>query len=146
MFETHEAYFATLAPGVRERMELIQQEVERRVPGAQRCIGYQMPAFRQRRIFFYFAAFQHHIGVYPPLSDDPALIAESARFRGPKGNLRCPLEADLPIDLIGRLAQALAVQYAADPGPARSWPGSRVPGLRGAATLTRTPLPRRDAP
>lgn len=121
MFETHAAYFAALEPAVRERMERIQQEVERRrVPGAQRCIGYQMPAFRQRRIFFYFAAFRHHIGVYPPLTDDPALIAESARFRGPKGNLRFPLDLDLPIDLIGRLAQALAAQYAANPDSARS--------------------------
>ena len=48
-FETHEAYFATLEPEVRERLERIQQEVERRVPGAQRCISYQMPAFRERR-------------------------------------------------------------------------------------------------
>ncbi|UJW80911.1 iron chaperone [Hydrogenophaga sp. SL48] len=116
-FATHEAYFATLAPAVRERLERIQQTVERRVPGAQRCISYQMPAFRQRRVFFYFAAFKKHIGVYPPVTDDVALIAETARYRGPKGNLSFPLNEALPLDLIGRVAEALAAQYAARTGP-----------------------------
>lgn len=115
--ESHEAYFATLAPAVRERLERIQQTVERRVPGAQRCISYQMPAFRQRRVFLYFAAFKKHIGVYPPVTDDVALIAETARYRGPKGNLSFPLNEALPLDLIGRVAEALAAQYAARTGP-----------------------------
>jgi uncharacterized protein YdhG (YjbR/CyaY superfamily) len=111
-FESHEAYFATLAPGVRERLELIQQTVEQRVPGALRCISYQMPAFRQRRAFFYFAAFKKHIGVYPPVTDDAALMTETARYRGPKGNLSFPLNEELPLELIGRVAAALAAQYA----------------------------------
>lgn len=110
-FETHEAYFATQSPAVRERVERIQQEVERCVPGAQRCISYQMPAFRQRRVFFYFAAFKKHIGVYPPATHDLELIEATALFRGPKGNLSFPLNEALPLDLIGRVAEALAKQY-----------------------------------
>ncbi len=90
----------------------IQREVERRVPDANRCIGYNMPAFRQRQRFFYFAAFKHHIGIYPPMTYDPALVQETAPFRGPKGNLSFPHRHDLPVDLIGRLAAALAAQYA----------------------------------
>lgn len=110
--DTHDAYFATAAPAVRERLERIQHAVEQRVPDAQRCIAHRLPAFRQRRVFFYFAAFKRHIGVYPPVMDDTALIAETARFRGPKGNLSFPLNEALPLDLIGRVAEALAAQYA----------------------------------
>jgi len=110
--ETHEAHFASMAPGVRARLERIQQEVECRVPGAQRCISYKMPAFRQRRVFFYFAAFKKHIGVYPPVTDDVALMEDTARFRGPKGNLSFPLNEALPLDLIGRVAEALSRKYA----------------------------------
>ena len=116
-FESHEAYFATLAPEVRERLECIQQEVERRVPGAQRCISYQMPAFRERRVFFYFAAFKKHIGVYPPVTDDATLMEKTTRFRGPKGNLSFPLNEPLPLDLIGRVVEALAAQYATQTRP-----------------------------
>ena len=111
-FTSHEEYFANCPAEARAWLELVQQEVERRVPGAVRCIGYNMPAFRQQRVFFYFAAFKKHLGVYPPVTGHTALIAETARFRGPKGNLSFPYNQDLPLDLIGRVAEALAAQYA----------------------------------
>jgi uncharacterized protein YdhG (YjbR/CyaY superfamily) len=108
--KTHEDYFATIAPDVRLLMEQIQAEIERVVPDAERCISYQMPAFRKGKVFLYFAAFNKHIGVYPPV-DGPTLVAELTPYRGPKGNLIFPLSQPLPIDLIGRCAAALAAQY-----------------------------------
>jgi uncharacterized protein YdhG (YjbR/CyaY superfamily) len=119
-FTSHDDYFASCAPAARPRLLLIQQEVEQRVAHASRCIGYNMPAFRLQRIFFYFAAFKHHVGVYPPLTDDALLVAETTPFRGPKGNLSFAHRDGLPIDLIGRVAAALALQY----------DGARHPGIR----------------
>jgi uncharacterized protein YdhG (YjbR/CyaY superfamily) len=110
-FTTHEEYFAKCSPEARALLGQVQREVERQVPGAARCIGYNMPAFRQQRIFFYFAAFKKHIGIYPPVTEDEGLISETAQFRGPKGNLSFPYEQPLPLELIGRIAKALAVQY-----------------------------------
>ena len=118
-FATHDDYFADCPPESRVLLERIQREVERRVPGATRCIAYQMPAFRQQRVFFYFAAFKKHIGIYPPVTQDAALIAETAPFRGPKGNLSFPYAQELPLELIGRIAEALARQYSAAPGRKR---------------------------
>lgn len=111
-FGPHDDYFAACPAEARKRLEQIRHEVERRVPGAIRCIGYGMPAFRQERTFFYFAAFKKHIGIYPPVTENAALIAETAAFRGPKGNLSFPYGQELPVDLIGRVAEALATQYA----------------------------------
>lgn len=110
-FETHEEYFATVPTKLRTRLEQVQKEVESRVPGAVRCISYNMPAFKQRRSFFYFAAFEKHIGVYPPVTENEALFSEVAQFRGPKGNLSFPHGQELPLELIGRVAVALAAQY-----------------------------------
>jgi uncharacterized protein YdhG (YjbR/CyaY superfamily) len=111
---THDDYFATVAPEVRPLLKAIQTEVERVVPGAERCIAYRMPAYRtgtkKGRVFFYFAAFRKHIGLYPPVHD-PVLVAELAQWRGPKGNLSFPLREPLPIALIGHVAAALADQY-----------------------------------
>ena len=107
----HAALFAKAPPAVRERLEAIQAQVEARVPGAERHVGYGMPAFRKGRVFFYFGAFKGHIGVYPPVTEPPELVAELASYRGPKGNLSFPHEAPLPLKLIGRVAQALAAQY-----------------------------------
>ncbi|MBK8324047.1 MAG: DUF1801 domain-containing protein [Betaproteobacteria bacterium] len=112
-FETHEDYFAECTAESRDRLASIQREVERRVPGAVRCIAYQMPAFRQQRVFFYFAAFKKHVGIYPPVTQDAAIIAETAPYRGPKGNLSFPHGEELPLELIGRIAEALARQYSA---------------------------------
>lgn len=111
----HDAYLATVVPEVRPLLEAIQAEVERVVPPAQRCISYQMPAYRtstgKNRVFFYFAAFKKHIDVYPPVHD-PALFAELTPWRGPKDNLIFPLKESLPMALIGRVAAVLALQYA----------------------------------
>lgn len=111
---SHEAHFAQFEPDIRARLEDIQAEVERVVPGAERCMGYQMPAFRKGRTFFYFSAFKKHIGVFPPVHDDEALVAETARYRGPKGNLQFKHKDPLPVELIGRVARALAEQYGRD--------------------------------
>ena len=112
-YPSHNAYFEAVPPTARALLQSIQTEVQRRVPDATACISYNMPAFKKRRVFFYFAAFKKHIGVYPPLHGDLALIAETARYRGPKGNLSFPLDEPLPLQLIGQVAAALAAQYAA---------------------------------
>lgn len=114
-FTTHEAYFASVSPDALRLLEAIQAGVEVSVPGATRSIGYNMPAFKQARVFFYFAAFKKHIGIYPPVTQDAQLIQELAPYRGAKGNLSFPLGEPLPIDLIGRVALALSRQYAREP-------------------------------
>lgn len=109
---THEEYLATCTPEARDRLQAIRSAAEQRVPDAERCISYAMPALRKGRVFIYFAAFKNHIGVYPPVSGPAALLEELAPYRGPKGNLSFPLSQPLPIDLIGRTIEALARQYA----------------------------------
>ena len=77
-FATHEECFATVPIDVRARLEQIQAEVEDRVRNAISCISYNMPALKQERTFFYFAAFKKHIGIYPPVTGNPAIVAETA--------------------------------------------------------------------
>lgn len=110
-FASHEEYFESASPEARPLLQEIQTKVEALLPLASRCIGYSMPAFKHERVFFYFAAFKKHIGVYPPVTQDDALIQELAPYRGDKGNLSFPLDQPLPIDLIGRVALALYREY-----------------------------------
>lgn len=107
----HEEYFAKAGAEARSRLEQIQAEVERRVPSAERCVAYGMPAFRKGRIFFYFAAFKKHIGIYPPVAGPAELLAKLEPYRGPKGNLSFPHSEPLPFELIGCVAEALAELY-----------------------------------
>lgn len=108
--QTHDDYFDLATPSARGRLEAIQQAVEALLPEATRCISYKMPAYKHRKVFFYFAAFKKHIGIYPPVKHDAALIELLAPYRGPKGNLSFSLEEPLPLELIGRVAVALFLE------------------------------------
>jgi len=111
-FTTHDDYIAVAHPQAQPILRQIEAIVEARMPQAVRCISYNMPAFRLARTFFYFAAFKKHIGIYPPVADDQPLINELAPFRNERGNLAFPYAQDFPVELIGRVASALATQYA----------------------------------
>lgn len=110
-FANHDEYFASCAADVQPLLRAIQAKVEAVVPEATRCISYQMPAFKAKKVFFYFAAFKKHIGIYPPVKDDNTLLSELAPYRGPKGNLSFPLNQALPMALIERVVLALYAQY-----------------------------------
>jgi uncharacterized protein YdhG (YjbR/CyaY superfamily) len=115
----HQAYFAAAADEALPHLQRISAKVEQLLPEASACISYGMPAYRLGRIFFYFAAFKKHIGVYPPVKGNRALQARLRPFRGPKGNLIFPLAQPVPYDLIGDVAVALASEYAGPPAVAR---------------------------
>lgn len=110
----HESIFRSESTEARQRLEAIQTIVEQRVPSAERCVSYGMPAFRRGKVFFYFASFKKHVGIYPPVIAPKALIDELGPYRGPKGNLIFPHSEPLPIKLVGRVAEALAKQYASE--------------------------------
>ncbi len=106
-----DGYIAAAPPSARAILSEIRRRVKRRVPDATETISYRMPAFRIDRIFFYFAAFKEHIGVFPPVHGDPGLMASLAPYRGPKGNLRFPYADGIPYELIERVAVALAEEH-----------------------------------
>jgi uncharacterized protein YdhG (YjbR/CyaY superfamily) len=110
-FSSHDEYFSSVSPELIPLLASIQAKVESLLPEASRLISYNMPAFGNRRVFFYFAAFKNHIGIYPPIKKDAALIQEIAPYRGKKGNLSFLLNQPLPLDLIGRVAVALHHEY-----------------------------------
>ena len=74
-------------------------------PRAEEAISYGMPAYRMGRILVWFAAFTEHIGLYPPVRGSEALLRASAKYAGPKGNLRFPLDRPIPYALVARIVR-----------------------------------------
>ena len=109
--QSHDEHFAAQPADVRRRLEQIHRAVESRVPGATSTARHNMPAFQLERTLFYFAAFGRHIGIYPPVTHDQALIRDTAALRRPKGNLSIPHTEELPLALIKPIAAALATEY-----------------------------------
>jgi uncharacterized protein YdhG (YjbR/CyaY superfamily) len=110
-FASIEDYLRSVSPQAKPILEEIRQLIHAKVPDAKETISYQMPAFKLRRTFIYFAAFKQHVGVYPPVKGDKALMDALLPYAGEKGNLKFPLNQPMPYELIGRVVVALAQQY-----------------------------------
>lgn len=106
-------YISTLPAAAKPIIQRIREIIQDTVTDAEETIGYQMPAFRIKRIFIYFAAFKNHIGIYPPVQADADLEKALAPYCGPKGDLKFPLNEPMPYDLIKRVVVALRDQSVA---------------------------------
>lgn len=115
-------YIAAFPAEVQAILQQVRQATREAAPQAEEVISYQMPALRLNGILVYFAAFKKHIGFYPPITGDAQLEKAAAQYAGEKGNLRFPLDAPMPLELIKGLT-ALRVQqdlaHAADKTAAR---------------------------
>ena len=104
--ENIDAYIAGFPAEIQSILERIRSTIREVAPEAKETISYRMPAFTLGGVLVYFAAFKHHIGIYPPLKSDEKLIRELASYSGPKGNLKFPLDEPIPYPLIRRVVKA----------------------------------------
>src|SRR5262245_17458530 len=102
---TIDDYIAAAAPAARPILKEIRRIVRATAPEAEELISYRMPAFKQHGILVYFAAFKHHIGIFPPVSGDARLEQTLEPYAGPKGNLRFPIDRPIPYALIRRIVK-----------------------------------------
>ena len=110
-----DAYIATCEAAVQPVLRTLRDRIKEVAPAAEEIISYRMPAFRQGGMLVYFAAWQKHIGLYPPIRDNPALELAVQPYAGPKGNLQFPLDQPLPYDLIQRIVAHRLAQLSAKP-------------------------------
>jgi uncharacterized protein YdhG (YjbR/CyaY superfamily) len=99
-------YVATCAPHVRAILRKLRSTIKRAAPPeTEELISYRMPAFALHGILVYFAAFKNHIGMFPPIRGDAKLEAAVAKYAGPKGNLKFPLDEPFPYALVARIVK-----------------------------------------
>lgn len=102
---TIDDYLATFPPSVRKILKQVRVTIRKAAPAAEEKISYRMPAYTLHGALIYFAAFQHHIGIFPPVKGDEKLLRALAPYRGPKGNLKFPLDKPIPYALIARVVK-----------------------------------------
>jgi uncharacterized protein YdhG (YjbR/CyaY superfamily) len=115
-----DACIAAQADAARPILQRIRAIVHEEAPLATETISYRMPAFRQGGVLLYVAAFKRHVGVYPPVSGDAALLQALAPYRGSKGNLSFPLAQAMPYELIRRVVRQRAAENAAQSSARRT--------------------------
>ena len=114
-----DGYISQFSPDVQTILQDIRATIRAEAPDAEEIISYRMPAFRLHGILVYFAAFQKHIGLYPPVSGDKAIEKAIAPYVGEKGNLRFPLDQPIPLGLIRRIVRLRVKQNLAKAGAKR---------------------------
>jgi len=102
---TIDDYIAQCSPDAQGILERIRRIIRKAAPEAEERISYKMPAFALNGMLIYFAAFKGHIGIFPPIKGDAALQKDMAPYRGPKGNLKFPLDSPMPYGLIERIVR-----------------------------------------
>ena len=108
--KTIDEYIDRCAPQAQPILRRVRATIVKAAPDATETISYGIPAFKLRRILVYFAAFKHHIGLYPPVKGDAALEKAVAPYAGEKGNLRFPIERKIPYALISRIVKFRTTQ------------------------------------
>lgn len=104
-FKNIDEYIASCAPEVQGILEKIRATIRKAAPEAEQKISYQIPTFALQGNLIHFAAFNKHIGLYPPVKGDEELQAEITPYRGEKGNLKFPLDQPIPYALIRRIVK-----------------------------------------
>ncbi|HLW67915.1 MAG TPA: DUF1801 domain-containing protein [Gemmataceae bacterium] len=121
-----DAYISIFPKDVQAILKKVRMTIRRAAPDAKETISYMMPAFKQHGILVYFAAWEKHIGLYPPISGDKAIEKAIARYAGPKGNLQFPLDEPMPYDLLERIVKLRVKQDAEKAAAKRKSSGRRL--------------------
>lgn len=103
--KTIDEYIERCSPEAQPLLRRVRATIRKAAPDAIETISYGIPAFKLRRIVVYFAAFTHHIGLYPPVKGHAAIEKAAAPYAGEKGNLRFPLDQKIPYGLIARIVK-----------------------------------------
>lgn len=104
-FDSIDAYIAAFPPEIQALLEAVRSTIRTAAPEATEKISYQMPTFFLHGNLVHFAAFKHHIGLYPAPSGVLAFQAELAPYTYAKGSIRFLFGQPLPLDLIRRIVE-----------------------------------------
>ena len=103
--ENIDDYIEGFPPKVQKILEKIRKTIQKAAPGAEEAISYRIPTFKLNGNLIHFAAYEHHIGLYPAPRGVKEFEEEMARYEGGKGTVRFPLDESIPYDLITRITK-----------------------------------------
>ena len=104
-FKTTDEYIASFPQNVQATLQQVRQAIKDTAPQAKEVISYSMPAFKQKGILVWFAAFKNHIGFFPKVSAVEAFKEQLASYQTSKGTIRFPLDKPIPIGLIQEIVK-----------------------------------------
>lgn len=109
---TIDEYISGFPDDIQRLLQDIRAVIKMAAPDAQETIKYAIPTFTLNGNLIHFAAFKHHIGLYPAPAGIEAFKTELSGYKGAKGSIQFPLDQPMPLDLISRIVHFRVKQNA----------------------------------
>lgn len=104
-------YFAAIPEPARSTLNKMRATIRSAVPvGSTEIISYGIPAFKDKRVLVWFAAFSGHCSLFPTASVIEKFKTDLKNFSTSKGTIHFPADKPLPIALIKKLVKARVAQ------------------------------------
>ena len=105
--KTVDEYIAKVPGGKRAALQRLRKIIKSAAPDAEEIISYGMPAFRQKRILVYYAAFENHCSFFVGSPTVRRKFAEELKpFAAGKGTFHFTPERGIPADVVERIVKA----------------------------------------
>jgi uncharacterized protein YdhG (YjbR/CyaY superfamily) len=96
-------YIAAASKEARPKLRELRKIIRAAAPGAVESLKWGMPAYSYRRILVMFAAFAHHVSLFPTTSATRAFKKQLGKLNTSSGTVQFSLEQPLPAALIRRM-------------------------------------------
>ena len=104
--QTIDNYIKPFPKNIRSILNTLRKTIRSVVPKAEETISYQVPAFKlYGKVLLWFAAWKHHVAMYPVPSGDGQFKKELSLYRTGKGTVQFALEKPLPLKFIRKFVQ-----------------------------------------
>lgn len=104
-FSSPDEYIAGLPRETKGLVKELRKTIKDTAPGAEEVISYNMPAFKWHGMLVWYAAYQHHIGLYPTGSPIKAFKNELTGYKTSKGAIQFPIEKGIPVALVKKIVR-----------------------------------------
>jgi len=104
-------YLAAVPESSRSALNQIRAAIRSAAPrDATETISYGIPAFKQKKIIVWYAAFSDHCSLFPTAAIIDAFEKDLQGFSTSKGTIQFPINKPMPIALIKKLVKARVAQ------------------------------------
>ena len=104
--KTVDDYFANVTEPVRRVLSQMRTAIASVVPkDAAQVISYGIPAFKDKKVIVWFAAFSDHVSLFPTSAVIEEFKDELGVYSTSKGTVHFPLDRRLPVALIKRMVK-----------------------------------------
>lgn len=113
--KTVDDYIAGIPEPARGTVQELRATIRAVVPrDSAEVISYGIPAFRQKRVLVWYAAFSNHCSLFPTNAVIEKFKEELKGFTISKGTIQFPIDRPLPIAVIKKTVKARVAQAEAD--------------------------------